>query len=62
QPTGVKSCFMNSLCFVNGEIVRGSHACIGFADLGLQPGYATPSFSTFMITLRGYESPPPPCI
>jgi len=31
---------MNSLCFVNGEIVRGSHACIGFADLGLQPGYA----------------------
>ncbi|MDA2921610.1 amino acid aminotransferase, partial [Desulfobacterota bacterium AH_259_B03_O07] len=31
---------MNSLCFVNGKIVRGSHACIGFADLGLQRGYA----------------------
>lgn len=31
---------MNSLCFINGKIVRKSHARIGVGDLGLQRGYA----------------------
>jgi branched-subunit amino acid aminotransferase/4-amino-4-deoxychorismate lyase len=31
---------MNSLCFINGKIVRKSHARIGVDDLGLQRGYA----------------------
>jgi branched-chain amino acid aminotransferase len=31
---------MNSLCFINGKIVRRSHATIGVDDLGLQRGYA----------------------
>jgi len=31
---------MNSLCFINGKIVRKSHARIGIDDLGLQRGYA----------------------
>jgi branched-chain amino acid aminotransferase len=31
---------MNGLCFINGKIVRKSHARIGVDDLGLQRGYA----------------------
>jgi branched-chain amino acid aminotransferase len=31
---------MKSPCFINGKIVRRSHATIGVDDLGLQRGYA----------------------